>query len=82
MHKTLNRYLTSIALVLSIITLTGALYGAVTAWMALQEVQQGLTELGSLVGGTETPAPVEVPSSECYTEPGFGETICEPAIPE
>ncbi len=91
MHVKINRALATIALVLSIIVLAGVIYGSFAAWSAMQDAQNALTELGSTLGGTEAPAPAEVPSSEwytnengdsCYTEPEFGETICEPAIPE
>ena len=50
------------ALTLSIVTLSGVLYGAWAAWAALDDFQQGLTELGSTIGG-ETPAVSELQSS-------------------
>ena len=61
MHVKINRTLATIALVLSIITLSGVLYGAFVAWSAMQDVQNALTEVGSTLGGTDTPAVSEVP---------------------
>jgi hypothetical protein len=91
MHVKINRSLATVALTLSIVTLSGVLYGALAAWMALQDVQQGLAELGSTLGGTEAPAPAELPSSEwytdqygnaCFMDPVTYEETCEPQVTE
>ena len=62
MHVKLNRALATVALTLSIVTLSGVLYGAWPAWAALDDFEQGLTELGSTIGG-EPPAVSELASS-------------------
>jgi hypothetical protein len=87
-HKTVNRWLASIALVLGIILMLGAIYVGAEALYKLYQLQSALNEIGQETGqafdpaiGEESPYDPTVPydprhPEECYN-PGGGE-VCAP----